>query len=424
MIPISEPLPRHGVATTRRGTPPPASGGALWALGFRPFYLAAALFAALSVPLWALQFSGWLPRPLLAGALWHAHEMLFGFTLAVIVGFLFTAGRNWSGQPTPTGRTLQALLLLWLAARVLVLTPWATAALLANVAFPLAAAWCLGRALVAGGNRRNYFFVALLVLLAALAGLVHAGAGLGGGSGMAVSGSAAVQAGLDVVLLVVTVMSGRVLPMFTANGVPAARPRRLPRLEQALVGAALALLALDLLALAGVDWPGPLPDRLTLLPLATACVAAAAAVLHAWRLLLWDPWATRRTPLVWVLHLACAWLPLHLALRTAATLGWLPPGPALHALGSGAIGLLTLAMMTRSARGHTARPLRADRSDIASYLLLTLAALLRALGPVLWPALLVEFALASALAWSAGWALFALHYGPWLCRPRLDGQPG
>ena len=123
--------------------PPPAAPPhrfALWELGFRPFYLLATTFAALSVPLWALQFSGWLGHPYLAGSLWHAHEMLFGFALAVIVGFLFTAGRNWTNQPTPTGPALMALAALWLAARVLVLTPWGWAAALANVAFPWAAA--------------------------------------------------------------------------------------------------------------------------------------------------------------------------------------------------------------------------------------------------------------------------------------------
>src|SRR3982751_1595899 len=138
---------------------------ALWELGFRPFYLLASMFAALSIPLWALQFSGILGHAYLAGPVWHAHEMLFGFTLAVIVGFLFTAGRNWTNQPTPTGPTLAALAALWVAGRVLVLTPWAFAAAAANVAFPLAAAVALAIPFVKAGNRRNYFFVGLLTLL-------------------------------------------------------------------------------------------------------------------------------------------------------------------------------------------------------------------------------------------------------------------
>ena len=118
-------------------------GFALWQLGFRPFYLLASVFAALSIPLWALQFAGWLGRPYLEGPLWHAHEMLFGFTLAVIVGFLLTAGRNWSNRPTLTGAPLVALALLWVAGRVLVLTPFGWTAAIVNAAFPLAAAIAL-----------------------------------------------------------------------------------------------------------------------------------------------------------------------------------------------------------------------------------------------------------------------------------------
>jgi uncharacterized protein involved in response to NO len=395
----------------------PASSGraqpapwALWALGFRPFYLLAAWFAALSVPLWALQYAGWLPQAVLKGSLWHAHEMLFGFTLAVVVGFLFTAGRNWSGQPTPSGRTLQALALLWLAGRVLVLGPWPLAALLANVAFPLAAAYFLGRALVAAGNRRNYFFVGLLSLLGLLAALVH-------GSQLRwfdLPGPGTLQVGLDVVLLIVSVMAGRVVPMFTNNGVPGASAQRHPRVEQAAIGSVLALLLFDALQAAGAALPAPL----------LALLVLSAALAHGARFWLWQPWTTRRTPLVWVLHLAYAWVVLHLLLRAGAALGWLLAGPAVHALTTGAIGLITLGMMTRTARGHTARPLRADRADRLAYALVAGAAVLRVFVPLLWPQGQVAAVLLSALAWSAGWVVYALHYGPWLCRARLDGQPG
>ncbi|MDB5914577.1 MAG: NnrS, partial [Ramlibacter sp.] len=141
------------------------AGLALWQLGFRPFYLLAGAFGALSIALWGLQVAGWLGAPYLPGPMWHAHEMLFGFALPVIVGFLFTAGRNWTNQPTPTGWPLAALALLWLAGRVLVLTPWGWASALVNAAFPLAAAVILGIAFFKAGNRRNYFFVALLAAL-------------------------------------------------------------------------------------------------------------------------------------------------------------------------------------------------------------------------------------------------------------------
>jgi uncharacterized protein involved in response to NO len=388
----------------RRAAPAPG-GWALWQLGFRPFYLLAAGFAALSVPLWALQYAGWLGTGLWRGPAWHAHEMLFGYTLAVVVGFLFTAGRNWSGHPTPTGRSLQALALLWMAGRVMVLTPWPLAALLVNMAFPLAAAAGLAQALVPARNRRNYFFIGLLVALGLAQGAVHAA--LAGW--LQWPAALGLRVALDLVLLIMTVMTGRVLPAFTNNGVPGAGARNHPLLERAALGSVGLLLAADALGASG--W-------------AMALLLAAAAIAHAARLALWRPWATRRNPLVWVLHLAWAWVVLHLLLRAGAEAGWLAASPATHALTAGAIATLTLGMMSRTARGHTGRLLHADAADRWACGLVTAGAALRVFLPLLWPASQVEAVLASAMLWSAGMAVFAVHYGPWLCRTRLDGLPG
>ena len=169
---------------------------ALWDLGFRPFYLLASLFAALSVALWAAQYSGRLPGAYLAGSAWHAHEMLFGYTMAVIAGFLFTAVRNWTQRPTPHGPLLAAFALLWIAGRILVLTPYALAAAIVNAAFPLAVAAGIAVPLLQAGNRRNYFFIALLAAIGVAALCVH----------LAFMGvidwpaRAGLQVGLDVVL--------------------------------------------------------------------------------------------------------------------------------------------------------------------------------------------------------------------------------
>lgn len=386
---------------------PPAApaGWALWQLGFRPFYLLASGFAALSIPLWALQYSGLLPAAYLHGPLWHAHEMLFGFTLAVIVGFLFTAGRNWSNQPTPTGAALAALALLWVAARLLVLTPWGWAAAAANVGFVLAAAVALARPLVAARNRRNYFFVGLLGLLALAALGLHLQL-LGV---VALPPWAGITLALDVVLFIMAVMAGRVVPMFTNNGVRGAQATRHPVVEKLALGTLLALLVADLL---------PLPGALL------AALAALACAAHLARWGLWQPWTTWRTPLVWVLHVAYLWIPMHLALRAAAALDLVSGSLATHALTVGAAGGLIIGMMTRTARGHTARPLRADRADIACYLLVLAAALVRVGLPLLQPAWQVGAVLASAALWSAGFGLYALRYAPVLLRPRLDGRPG
>lgn len=381
------------------------TGFALFALGFRPFYLLAAVFAALSVPLWALQFSGVLGDAYLAGPVWHAHEMLFGFALAVIVGFLFTAGRNWTNQATPTGVPLAGLALLWLAARVLVLTPFGVAAALANVAFPLAAAAALAQPFIRAGNRRNYFFIGLLVLMGVAAGVVHA-AQLGWVSWPAGAG---IAVGLDVVLFIVAVMAGRVVPMFTNNGVPGVQATRHARVEQLALGSVLALPVVDALGIAGLP---------------VVVIAGVGALAHTARWALWQPWRTWRVPLVWVLHLAYAWVPVHLGLRAAAGLGAVWPSLATHALTVGAIGGLVIGMMTRTARGHTGRPLKADRWEVACYVLVAAAAVVRVGLPLLAPGETVHAALVSALLWSAGFGLYALRYWPVLSRPRVDGRPG
>jgi uncharacterized protein involved in response to NO len=381
------------------------AGFALWALGFRPFYLAASIFAAVSIGLWGLQFGGMLGATYLPGPLWHAPEMLFGFALAVIVGFLFTAGRNWSNRPTPTGALLAALTLLWVAGRVLVLTPFGWAAALVNAAFPLCAAIALAVPFVAAGNKRNYFFVGLLALMSLAVLAVH----LDRLGVLALPAWAGIQVGLDVVLFIIAVMAGRVVPMFTNNGVPGAKAAKDARVEKLALGSVLALLAADMLQAPAA---------------AVAAVALIAAVAHGVRWILWKPWKTFRVPLVWVLHIAYAWIPIHLLLRTLAEVGWVAPTTAVHALTAGAIGGMIIGMMTRTARGHTGRPLKADAFDVACYVLVLSAALVRVAGPLALPQWTVGSIALSAALWSAGYGLYAVCYWPVLTRARVDGKPG
>ena len=388
-----------------RPSPTPLQVFALWQLGFRPFYLLASVFAALSIGLWALQFAGWLGRPYLQGPMWHAHEMLFGFTLAVVVGFLLTAGRNWSNRPTLSGAPLAALATLWLAGRVLVLTPFGWAAAIVNAAFPLAAAIALAIPFIASRNRRNYFFVGLLLLMSASVMTVHL-AQLGVAH---IPGWIGIQVALDAVLFIMAVMAGRVIPMFTNNGVPGANATRRPALERAALGALLVLLVADMLQVHGA-------------PLAALAAACAAAHLARWTL--WQPWKTARAPLVWVLQAAYFWIPVHLVLRGLAELGWVTPSIATHALTVGAAGGLIIGMMTRTALGHTGRPLRADRGDVACYGLILGAALVRVLVPLVAPVATIDAVLGSAALWSAGFALYAVRYWPVLTRSRIDGRPG
>ena len=241
------------------------SGFALWNLGFRPFYLLASTFAALSVVLWVCQYAGYLPATYVRTPAWHGHEMLYGYTMAVVSGFLLTAVRNWTAKPTPAGASLIALAALWVAGRVLVLTPFTTAAAIVNAAFPVAVAIGIGIPIVQSRNRRNYFFIALLLLLgvAVLAfHLAHLGT-------LMWPERASLQVGLDVVLFIMAVMGGRVIPMFTNNGIPGVRATRRPVIEKLALGGVLVILGADLLQAS---------------PVVIAALALVTALVHAARL--------------------------------------------------------------------------------------------------------------------------------------------
>ncbi len=378
---------------------------ALWDLGFRPFYLAAGLFATISIPLWIAQYAGALPDAWSHAMFGHAHEMLFGYTVAVIAGFLLTAVRAWTDQPTPTGPALAALVLLWVAGRVTAVTHFETVAALVNAAFPIAIAVAIGIPLVRSRNRRNYFFVLLMVLIGAAALAYHLS--FIGVAGLPVLTS--LQAGLDVVTLIVAVVGGRVIPMFTNNGVPGNRATRNAVVEKFALGSLLALLAADALQVA---------------PWLIAVVAGVAAVAHAVRLFLWQPWRTSPAPLVWILHASYGWIVAYLVLRSLAALGLFATSLAIHALTIGAIGGMTIGMMTRTARGHTARPLTADGFEVACFILIQFAAIIRVVGGMLFPDAYLVTVGGAGLCWSAAFAIFTVRYWPVLTRARLDGKPG
>jgi len=381
------------------------AGFALWNLGFRPFYLLASVFSACSVLLWAAQYSGWLPAAYLQGPLWHGHEMLFGYTMAVVAGFLLTAVRAWTGQPTPVGMPLMALAALWVAGRVLVLTPLGLTAAIVNAAFPLALAVAIAVPLLRAGSARNYFFVGLLVLMGALIAALH----LGLQGTFEFPPRLGLLLGLDVMLFIMVVMGGRVIPMFTNNGVPGAGATRHALLEKLALGSVLLLFIADLL-----QWP----------PMVMAVVALGAAFAHGLRLYCWRSWRTFAAPLVWILHAAYAWIVVYLVLRGLSGLGWFAESYAIHALTTGAIGGLTLGMMTRTARGHTARPLLADGFELTCFLLIQAAALVRVFGGMVSATLYLPSIQVSGVLWALAFGIYAVRYWPVLSRPRLDGKPG
>ena len=384
----------------------PLPGWPLFRLGFRPFYLGAAAFALFAVPYWIAGLLGWVTMPsTMPPLLWHAHEMLYGFAVAVIVGFLLTAGKAWTGLATPRGATLAAMAGLWLAARLAALgAPYAVYALLDLALLPWVA-FVLTRVLLKAGNRRNLPLAAILLLLATANFSFHA-AVLGW---LDIDPLRALHAGLALVVMIECVIAGRVIPAFTMSALPGRQLKVPAWLER---GA----LAVTAVSLAG--W--------VLLPAnpVTASGFALAALLHAARLWRWQPWRTGARPMLWVLHAAYAWIPVGFGLLAWAQLGGMAASAGIHALAVGATAGLIIGMVTRTARGHTGRALKVSRLEVAAYLLVAGAAVARVLLPTLAPAHTTNGLVLSASAWTIAFALYLWVFTPWLLSSRLDGKDG
>jgi uncharacterized protein involved in response to NO len=382
---------------------------ALFALGFRPFFLAAGISALVLLGLWLALWQGVVP----AGGYftlveWHAHEMLFGYSAAVIAGFLLTAVKNWTGMAVPVGRLLVILSLVWLLARLMVVTPGMPAPLVAlvDLAFIPLVGWSLWRPLWHGQNKVNRVFLLVFAGMTLANLLVHLDVA-GAGNGLWPRG---VYLMVDMVLLVLLLVAGRVVPFFTEKAVMGARSRVRPWVEKAtfvtMVLAAFAELALP---------HGPVAGTLLLL----------AALVQGVRLAGWYNRGIWRVPILWVLHLGYAWLVLGLTLRGLAGFDLLPYAVALHAITVGGIGVLTLGMMSRVALGHTGRNINDTGPLIPiAFVLLNLGAVVRVFGPWL---LVDRFNLWINIAgglWILAFLAFVLVYTPILIKPRVDGRPG
>lgn len=397
--------PQSGAATASN-VQFPLPGWPLLRLGFRPFYLGAAAFALLAVPYWIAGLLGLMALlSTMPPLLWHAHEMLYGFAVAVIVGFLLTAGKAWTGLATPRGATLAVMAGLWLAARLSAVgAPYAVYAVLDVLLLPWVA-FVLIQVLLKAGNHRNLPLGAILLLLA-IANLSFHAAVLGW---LDIDPLRALHAGLALVVMIECVIAGRVIPAFTMSALPGRQLKVPTWLERST----LAATALSLAA-----W--------VLLPanLVTAAGFALAALLHAARLWHWQPWRTRSRPILWVLHAAYAWLPVGFVLLAWAQLGGVAASAGIHALAVGATAGLIVGMVTRTARGHTGRPLKVSRLEVAAYLLVAGAAVARVLLPLVSPAHTAEGLVVAAAAWAAAFALYLWVFTPWLLSSRLDGKDG
>lgn len=381
-------------------------GHPFWALGFRPFYVLAAALAVLAIPAWLFHYLGWAswsPRITLG---WHMHEMVFGFAVAVVVGFLFTAGRAWTGLWTPRGRHLGALALLWIAGRVTMLTGPAWLAAAVDLSFLPLAAWSMYRVLQRAGNKRNMFLVVLLALLTVANGVFHAAAM----QLVAVSEIAPIHAAILLIVMIEAVIGGRIIPMFTDNGAPGT-PKAVvrPRNDKIALGVVVAAIAGWI---AGV--PGPLMAALALM------ASAATAI----RLAGWKPYRALRVPLLWILHLSYAWIPIGFLMLGLAALGVGAASTAFHALAVGSMAGLIVGMITRTTLGHTGRKLVAGRAETCMYALIQLGAVTRVaagMAPWEWRASLLAV---SAACWALSFGLLLIVYAPYLWRARVDGKEG
>ncbi|MBC7281632.1 NnrS family protein [Hoeflea sp.] len=384
----------------------PYSGPAILSYGFRPFFLLGALYSGLSILLWLPQFYGELAlSTLFVPVDWHVHELYFGFLPAIVTGFLFTAVPNWTGRMPLQGNGLLALVLLWLAGRVAVTFSadigWVTA-MAVDVAFLIAVAMVIAREIIAGANWRNLKVLLPLLILAGANISFHLEAHFNGVSD--ISRRLAALAAITLIMLI----GGRVIPSFTRNWLVRENPGRLPaafsRFDVLSIAVAVAALAL---------W--------TLRPEAemTAAVMALAALLQFIRLGRWAGDRTLRDPLVWILHAGYLFVPIGFALIAAAIV--LPehvsPLAGVHALGVGAVGGMTLAMMVRASLGHTGQALHARPAITFIFLAVLVAATVRILAAMTdsHTGLVLHIA---AFAWMAAFCGFAVVFAPALMRRR------
>jgi len=382
------------------------SGPVIFSYGFRPFFLAAGLWAIAAMVLWiGALAAGWEIGGSYGGPHWHAHEMLFGYSSAALAGFLLTAVPNWTGRLPVSGTPLIVLFALWCAGRLALLAPdvlGITLSIVVDAAFlPLLLAIC-AREIIAGRKWKDLKILAGLLAIALANMGFHLLIAYGADAGTAN------RLGVGAFVMLVAVMGGRVVPSFTRNWLAKRQGSDLPiaynRFDTLALLSGLAALTLWVVV------PGTLWSTL-------ACLLAAA--LHLVRLWRWRGWQCWDEKLVLVLHLGYAFVPAGFLAVALAQPGWADPVAALHIFTVGAIGVMTLAIMSRATRGHTGLPLAASGMTTASYAALIAAALLRPLASV-WPELATELLSATGLCWIAAFTFYVVEYGPVLLQRRRE----
>lgn len=384
------------------------NGMTFFALGFRPFFLFAGIGAVVLLALWLLIYRGALPAPdYYGGVAWHGHEMLFGYTVAVIAGFLLTAVKNWTGIQTPRYWPLAGLTLLWLLGRLAPFVPGLPGWLVALVDFAFLPLLALGIAIPLFRSKQpgNIPFVFILLALAVANGLFHAEL-LGLADGALQAG---IRMAVGLIVLLIAVMGGRVIPFFIERGLPGVQNRNWPWLEKPAIASVI------LFVLADLFLPGS-----TL----TIAVTFAAAAIHLLRVAGWYHHRVWTVSLLWVLFIGYLWIGVGLLLHALAALGVVNPMLALHAFTVGGIGVLTLGMMARVAIGHTGRMMQAHPIMGWAFALVTAATAVRVILPIFMPELYLRWIDIAGLLWLAAFVPFVVIYFPMLTKARVDGQEG
>lgn len=385
-------------------TPQPTTkkytGFILFERGYRPFFLGAALFAGIAIPLWVLALKTGYEIPTGFSARdYHVHEMIFGYLSAILAGFLLTAMPNWTNRPAIDGLQLAFLSTLWLTGRIAIVTSasWPMTAAVIDAAFLLIVCGVAWREVIKGGSIRN-MPICLLVSLFAIANIAYHFAQLEGGDTAVIERSA-----LGVITVLISLVGGRVIPNFSGNWMKKNKLTPLPAPFGTFDKAALLATVVTL-----ASWIMTPDTKLT------GALFSALCLIHAVRLYRWRGWQTTAEPLVFILHIGYLWLPVWYGLTGLAIL--LPEAfstsSALHALTTGTIGTMTMAIMTRAILGHSGRQLHAGRATQLIYTLIVSGAFLRIFSETLPVDYITMVSLSGAL-WAGGFIVFALVYGPY-----------
>ena len=378
---------------------------AVLALGFRPFYLLSSGWAIFAIFEWLLELQGIGFRvfSFLQGMQWHAHEMIFGFAATVVTGFSLTAVRAWTGIDTPKDRSLLALVLLWIAARVGAYT--GSILIVSDIIFLPVIAIVIGRLILRAKMYRNLFLPMILMLL----GLLNLSFYLAVLGYINLDGNYIIFAALYLIVMIEIMIGNRVIPSFTANAIPGISQYKNQYLTRAAIISSVITFSLLMVSSIGI---------------LNAQLCFITAVFHLVLLWGWRPLATRSKPILWILHISYLWIPMGFIFMGLAQLGLMTIYPALHIFGIGATGGLIIAMITRTALGHTGRLLIAGSGEIACYLGIQATLIVWLLANSKHNVWFYPLMVVAGFCWIGVFLVYLIKYFPMLTKPRADGKPG